>query len=134
MRKERRAKKKKKKKKKNSSLHFDNRVNCFAKPLRCVFFFLSAAALSCLILDHLLWPLARTTFAAKERRHWAHIVAFVVVVDLIIIGGLLVRAARADNGDRERRDDISSFFFRLNGFGVLTKQVPNLRCLFYVLS
>lgn len=85
---------------------FEYMAICLAKLLRCAFFFLSAAALSCLILDHLLWPLERIAFAAKERRHWAHI------VDLTG----LERAIRVDNGDIKERGDILTvvdFWFTL---------------------
>lgn len=72
-------------------------VNCFAKVLRCAVFFLSAAAFSCLILDHLLWPLERTALEARVRRHWAH------RVGLRVLG----REIRVGSGDiKERRREV----------------------------
>ena len=52
---------------------FDRIAISFPKVARMVFFLRSLAAFSCLILDHLLWPLWRGRLVRKERRHWAQI-------------------------------------------------------------
>lgn len=52
---------------------FEYKVMFLVNDVRIAVFLASAAALSCLILDHLLCPDCRAGLAMKVRRHCAHI-------------------------------------------------------------
>ena len=58
---------------------FEYKVMCLVKVVRMAVFLASAAALSCLILDHLLCPDCRAEPVVKVRRHCAHIEEFELV-------------------------------------------------------
>lgn len=54
-------------------VRLEYRAMFLTKTVRVAFFLRSLAALSCLILLHLLWPDWRTGLETKARRHWAQI-------------------------------------------------------------